>query len=185
MQDKWRIPFTICISVPILIAAIVGYVLCGGLVSVARAGTKNNLEMNIATKHTNISAKSSKTVHKFYRKISDYIFFGPKYDQEAMAKRVDSLFEKVQKTLGMEGDMPLLQIKLYPKADFKQLLADNGKRQSFYLYEYQTVYINIDDINAKMLIHEMCHHIVDSWFGGPPPRKMAEILATGVDRRLR
>ena len=32
MQDKWRILFTICISVPILIAAIVGYVL-GGLVS--------------------------------------------------------------------------------------------------------------------------------------------------------
>ncbi len=178
MQDKWRIPFTICISILILVAAI------------CQAGIKNNPfrldnEMKITTKYTDISAKTLKSVEMFYRKISNYVFFAPKYNQDAMAKRVDSLFEKVQKTLGMEGDMSLLQIKLYPKADFKQLLADNGKRRSFYLFEYQTVYINIDDINAKMLIHEICHHIVDSWFGGPPPRKTAEFIATGVDRGFR
>ncbi len=35
MQDKWRIPFTICISIPILVAAVVGYILGDGFVSAA------------------------------------------------------------------------------------------------------------------------------------------------------
>lgn len=165
MQDKWKIPLTACMLVLIWSPGAIG-------------------TMNIATKHTNISAKSSKTVEKFYRKISDYIFFGPKYDQTAMTKRVDGLFERVQKILGMEGDIPVLQIKLYPRKEFVGLLADGGKRRSFYLYNYKTVYVNVDDIHAGMLAHEMSHHIVDEWFGGRLPRKTAEIIAMGVERGI-
>ncbi|KKN10555.1 hypothetical protein LCGC14_1035430 [marine sediment metagenome] len=35
MQDKWRIPFTVCISILILVAAVVGYVLYGGILPAA------------------------------------------------------------------------------------------------------------------------------------------------------
>ncbi len=78
----------------------------------------------------------------------------------------------------------MLQIKLYPRKEFVGLLADSGKRRSFYLYNYKTVYVNVDDIHAGMLAHEMSHHIVDEWFGGRLPRKTAEIIAMGVERGI-
>ncbi|KKN10556.1 hypothetical protein LCGC14_1035440 [marine sediment metagenome] len=141
--------------------------------------------MKITTKHTDISVKSLKIMEKFHRKISSYVFFAPKYDADSMKEKIDTIFESVQSALGMEGEMPLLHIKLYFEKEFKWLLADNGKRRCFYLYDYKTIYVNVDDIHTGMLAHEICHHIVDSWFGGPPPRKTAEFIATGVDRGFR
>ena len=52
------------------------------------------------------------------------------------------------------------------------------------MYEYNTVYLNVQDVHEGMLAHELAHAIIDNFMAVRPPRATAEILATYVDKHL-
>lgn len=53
-----------------------------------------------------------------------------------------------------------------------------------YIYEYNSIYLNVNDVHAGMLAHEMAHAIIDHYMTVRPPSATAEILARYVDSHL-
>jgi hypothetical protein len=58
------------------------------------------------------------------------------------------------------------------------------KLRAWYIYEYNTIYINVGDLHEGMLAHEMAHSIIDHYLTVRPPGATAEILARYVDSHL-
>jgi hypothetical protein len=65
-----------------------------------------------------------------------------------------------------------------------QIFKRRGSARAWYVYEYNTIYINVRDVNEGMLAHELAHSIIDHYLSVRPPRASAEILATYVDKSL-
>ena len=57
--------------------------------------------------------------------------------------------------------------------------------RSWYIYERNTIFVNVKDVNEGMLAHEMAHAIIDHYLIVRPPNATAEILARYVDDHLR
>ncbi|MEA2060887.1 MAG: hypothetical protein U9P10_10355 [Thermodesulfobacteriota bacterium] len=106
-----------------------------------------------------------------------------------LAKKLDTLYTKVQRLLDMKKKTPRVRVKVFPNK--KQLLNAYyriyGKRadlRAWYIFEYNTVYLNVKDINEGMLAHELGHAVSDNYFGARPPRATAEILARYIDAHI-
>lgn len=127
--------------------------------------------------------------------------FNPNKIIKRFKKRVDALFEKVQEILGMNKKMKKPIVKIY--SNKKQLHTayssiygksyrcydDHCSTQSsapraWYIYEYNTIYINVDDVHEGMMAHEMAHSIIDHFLHVRPPKATAEILGRYVERHL-
>ena len=106
-----------------------------------------------------------------------------------LAKKLDSLYTKVQRLLDMRKKISRVKVKVYSN---KKSLLDAyfkiyGKRaeiRAWYIFEYNTVYVNAKDINEGMLAHEFGHAVSDNYFGARPPRATAEILARYIDAHI-
>jgi len=51
-------------------------------------------------------------------------------------------------------------------------------------FEFNTIYLNVQDLFSEMLAHELAHAIVDNHLSVRPPRATAEILARYVGKHL-
>ena len=56
--------------------------------------------------------------------------------------------------------------------------------RAWYVYELNTIYLNVDDVHEGMLAHEIAHSIIDHYLLVRPPKATAEILARYVDKHL-
>jgi len=154
----------------------------------------------IQTKHLNISYKDVNDLKKFYKEIdfsnSSEGFFSFSSSsgnesgfEEKLASKMDALFEKVQLILDMRKPMKKVRLNLYPdKSSLNEAYFNIYKKKkelrAWYIYEYNTIFINVQDVFAGMLAHEMAHAIVDHYLTVKPPRATAEILARYVDTHL-
>lgn len=103
--------------------------------------------------------------------------------------KLDALFEKVQLILDMRKSMAKIRVNVYSNGDqlaeaFQLIYQRKGNVRGWYVYEYNTVYLNVMDVHEGMLAHELAHAIIDHFFAVRPPRATAEILATYVDKHL-
>jgi hypothetical protein len=164
------------------------------------AGDASSRRHRLETKHTIIRYTSSKDLKKFSKKI-DYTpgewnlksLFSPSGSSspaESAARKVDALYERVQHILEMYGSMKeKVSIHIYPnKKGLHRAYFDITRRscnvRSWYIYERNTVYVNVEDVNEGMLAHELAHAIIDHYLIVRPPRATAEILARYVDAHL-
>lgn len=106
-----------------------------------------------------------------------------------LKNKVDALYERVQEILDMRRGGGKVTINLYP--DGKQLQgALRGiyhkqiNLRAWYIYERNTIYLNVKDVHEGMLAHEMAHAIIDHYLIVRPPKATAEILARYVDEHL-
>ncbi|WDP91872.1 MAG: hypothetical protein HUN04_20025 [Desulfobacter sp.] len=108
--------------------------------------------------------------------------FGP------LADKVDRLVEKVQLILDMRKPIRI-NVRLYPnkrdlhEAYFK-LFRKRRQLRAWYLFERNTIYVNVKDLFSGMLAHEVAHAVIDNYMAARPPRATAEILARYVDGHL-
>lgn len=114
---------------------------------------------------------------------------GSKDIKNTLIVKLDTLFEKVQAILDMRKPMTKIRVNVYSDRDqlaaaFKQVYKQEGDVRAWYVYEYNTVYLNAQDVHEGMLAHELAHAIIDHFFAVRPPRATAEILATYVDKHL-
>ena len=167
----------------------------------AQAGTKEHIAwQSLATKHTIIYYQSTKDLKRFYAKVKygpkkwglKVLFSGtcPEVLREMTSKKVDLVFERVQKILGMRKEMAKIKINIYQNKGqlneaYAEMYPGTCKIRAWYRHANNTVYLNLDDLQEGMLAHELTHAIVDHYLLVRPPHATAEILARYVDNHLK
>lgn len=147
--------------------------------------------MELQTKYSIIHYENEEYLKIFGKKLSGRILIFPEINENYISSKVDFLFKRTKTILGMEkSDIKKVFIQLCKnkaKLDhyFKYYYgSDKNKHRSWYIFQINTIFINICDIDKGMLAHEMVHHITDNYFGTKPPRNTAEILACYVNKNL-
>lgn len=159
----------------------------------------DNRWQDVETKYTIIHYQSLEDLEDFDNSIDYYPgewglnrLFSSKDSTKKMAnliKKVDALNVKVQQILDMRKRMKKVAINIYHNkkqlhAAYYKIYSSSCKVRAWYIYEYNTIYINADDVNEGLLAHEMAHHTIDNYLSVRPPRNAAEILAVYVDKHL-
>lgn len=108
--------------------------------------------------------------------------------EQALAAKVDALCEKVQMILGMKKNFRVT-VRIYPDKNALQnasyrIYKEKKDLRAWYIFEYNTIYINARDLYSSMFAHEVAHAVIDNFLATRPPRETAEILAQYVDKHL-
>lgn len=109
---------------------------------------------------------------------------------DAVSKKVDAIYERVQEILDMRGQIDKVTLRLYPNREALARVyraftgSPNLRVRAWYIYERNTIYLNAEDVHEGMLAHEIAHAIIDHYLTVRPPRATAEILARYVDEHL-
>jgi len=155
--------------------------------------------LNIETKHIIIDYQSLEDLKTFNKKVVYYSarqslksLFSPSDSNsltDKLKKKVDALYERAQEILDMRKRMNKVIINISHdekqlQAAFYKIFKKKCSVRAWYIYEFNTIYINADDLNEGILAHEMAHAIIDHHFTVRPPEATAEILARYVDRHL-
>lgn len=106
-----------------------------------------------------------------------------------LVRKIDLLFEKVQAILDMRKEMKKVRVRVFSNSDqlheaYEKIYKQKCSVRGWYLYEFDTVFLNVQDVHAGMLAHELGHAVIDHFFAVRPPRSTAEILAVYVDMHL-
>lgn len=109
--------------------------------------------------------------------------------ENEVIQKMDALVEKVQLILDMRKPINVI-VKLYPdktalQGAYFNIYKKKRELRAWYIFEYNTIYLNVQDLFAEMFAHELAHAIVDNYLAVRPPRATAEILARYVDGHLR
>jgi len=154
----------------------------------------------IETQHTVIHYNSPDDLKKFDRKID----FSPGEfslknlfsssdagdERKRFIEKIDALYERVQEILDMrKKSEKKVKIQLYSgkkalEAAYKELFGGKLNVRAWYIFETNTIFINVNDVHEGMLAHEMAHSVIDHYLTVRPPRAAAEILAVYVDTHL-
>jgi hypothetical protein len=137
----------------------------------------------LVTTHTIIHYLSDHDLKQF----DTFIRFG-RHDR-SIDWKVDAIFKRAQQILDMKKRFPRVHIHLYPdsnalKRACEALYGGDCRFRAWYRFANNTVYLNIQDVHAGILAHELAHAIVDHFLGFRPPSRTAEILARYVDTHL-
>ncbi|MCG8619448.1 MAG: hypothetical protein MI802_24770 [Desulfobacterales bacterium] len=105
-----------------------------------------------------------------------------------LSAKLDTLCEKVQLILDMRKPIRV-NVRIYSdKAALDEAYYKIYKKKkslrAWYLFRYNTIYLQAGDVFAGMLAHEIAHAVVDHYLDVRPPRATAEILARYVDAHL-
>lgn len=108
---------------------------------------------------------------------------------EKVAYLLDRLLGRAREILDMYPDMPKITIKIFKDRDAlnEEYFRMFGKRpdfKSFYIYPLETIYTCEWDISDSVMVHEMGHATLDHYFSTILPPKIAELLASYVDKHL-
>jgi hypothetical protein len=154
----------------------------------------------IESKYTVIKYQSKEDLKKFNNSL-DYgmkrrslrrLFSRSEPDtlNDKLINKVDGLYERVGEILDMRKQVPKVAIKIYRgktqlNEAFYKIYKKHSHFRSWYIYEYNTIYLNVMDSQEGMLAHEMAHCIIDHFLLVRPPATSAEILARYVDEHLK
>lgn len=152
----------------------------------------------VTTKHLRLFFNNEEDVEKFGKEIdfstgnslsSIFSSSSSRDIENQLIVKLDALFEKVQLLLDMRKSMTKIRVNVYSNSDqlaeaYQQVFKRGGEARGWYVYEYNTIYLNAMDVHEGMLAHELAHAIIDHFFAARPPRATAEILATYVDKHL-
>lgn len=108
--------------------------------------------------------------------------------EQQLAEKVDGLIEKVQTILDMRKPIKV-NVQLYPSQEalheaYYMVYGKHNPLRAWYIFEFNTIYLNVQDLFDGMFAHECAHAIIDHFFEVRPPRATAEILAQYVDNHL-
>ncbi|BHH84234.1 hypothetical protein [Desulforhopalus sp. 52FAK] len=176
----------------LLIVLLLGWPLSTGVC--CAAGLKHKIE----TKHTLLIFSAEQDVAAFNSAIdfgkgsSLSSIFGSsktKNSDEKLARKVDLLFEKVQRILDMRKEMRPVRVRVFSDEEqlhsaFEKIFKKKCTVRGWYTHEFNTVFLNVEDVHEGMLAHELGHAIIDHFLSVRPPRATAEILAKYVDMHL-
>lgn len=152
----------------------------------------------LKTKHTLLTFNSRADVQKFddsiqYAAKSSLSELFSSKDQKSLerdlVRKVDLIFEKVQLILDMRKPMRRVRVRIFSNEDelhkaYRKIYGRRANVRGWYVYDFNTVFLNAQDVHEGMLAHELGHAIIDHYLEVRPPRATAEILARYVDKNL-
>lgn len=154
---------------------------------------------NMKTRHTVIHYNSMNDLKKLnknirfpsttWNAITKYFNSDADMVEEKLVSKVDILFERVQEILGMHNKLDKTKIFVCQnKAQLREIYQKFYKKpcrlRAFYIYEFNAIYINVQDLNEGILSHEMAHSIISNFSMTRPPVPSTEILAQYVNKHL-
>jgi hypothetical protein len=109
-------------------------------------------------------------------------------EDEVLAK-IDMIVEKAETVLEMFPDRLHIHIVLLAEADdvaevFKEKYGKDVDHIAFYSLSEDAIYISVDDVELRVLAHEIGHAIVDHYFKVRPPYNVHELMAQFVEKRI-
>jgi len=110
---------------------------------------------------------------------------------DELSRLLDTLYIQVSDILAIH--LYSLKINIKICRDITQLKdiyrrmfnVDLGPRQSFYVYNSNTIYVSREGFRREIVGHEMAHAIISHYFVVPAPVKIQEILAMYAEYQLR
>ena len=111
--------------------------------------------------------------------------------EEELAQMLDTLFIQVSDILEMhlyslKTNVKICKTDTELKDLYNRLFNSSlGDRRSFYVYDFNSIYVSEDGFNAGIIGHEMSHAIISHYFVTPTPVKMQEVLSMYVEYNLR
>jgi hypothetical protein len=163
------------------------------------AEADNRSWQEIETKYTTIRYQDLKDLKKFNRKVryspgeSGLTWLFSDRDsanlKEKLQKKVDAIYRRVQEILDMRKRTKKVTINIYRnkkqlRSIYHRIYMKECRIRAWYIYEYNTIYLNVDDLHEGMLAHELAHAIIDHYLTVRPPAATSEILARYVDSHL-
>ena len=114
----------------------------------------------------------------------------PSVKGNSLATALDTLYSIVMKALDMnlyslQGNLKICSDRKHLNNVYESIFGRKLKTSSFYINEYNTIYISADDFTKEVLGHEIAHMIISHYFVVQPPQKVAEILSGYVEYQLR
>lgn len=107
-----------------------------------------------------------------------------------LASMLDTLFLQVSDILDMHiysytGTIKVCRDYSQLKEIYSDLFNSELTRYSFYVAEFNTIYISSESFTREILGHEIAHAIISRYFVVQPPVKIQEVLAGYVEYQLR
>lgn len=183
------------------IAAIKCFIFLLGLCFITSLGVADDRPwQSVETRHAVVRHKNREDLRKFEKKIDyspgesglKWMFSSERKGNtvENVIRKVDALHERAQEILEMGNrSKSKVKINIYPDKKrlhkaYYRIYKKNTRKRAWYIYEYNTIYVNVRDLHEGMLAHELAHSIIDHYLSTRPPRATAEILARYVDKHL-
>lgn len=111
--------------------------------------------------------------------------------EEQLAKKIDRIFQKVEKILDMFPRKMHPTLKIYRNQDqlddaYAKTFggANTERRISYYVHKYTTIYTTQQVVSQGLLAHEMGHAVTSHYFLILPPEKIKELLVQYVEMHL-
>ena len=109
-------------------------------------------------------------------------------EDEVVAK-TEAIVEKAEMVLDMLPDNFHFYLVLLPNQEdiarvFLQKYHKNVNYLSYYSLSEKTIYISVDDVNLRILAHEIGHAIVDHYFKVRPPYTIHELMAQFTEKHI-
>ena len=111
--------------------------------------------------------------------------------EETLPRMLDTLFLQVSNILDMHINSLKIDIKVCKTtAELSEIYnrlfhASLGGRRSFYVYDYNSIYVSEEAFQLGIIGHEMSHAIISRYFGIPAPVKVQEVLSMYVEYNLK
>ncbi|MCP4022446.1 MAG: hypothetical protein GY729_11440 [Desulfobacteraceae bacterium] len=108
--------------------------------------------------------------------------------EKILASKLDALVYKVQLILDMRKPIKITA-KIFPDQaaldnEYYRIYKTRKTMRAWYIFEFNTIYMNAQDLFPGILAHECAHAIIDHYLEIRPPRAAAEILARYVHAHL-
>ncbi len=109
--------------------------------------------------------------------------------QDEVLAKLDTIIEKAEVVLEMFPDGLHFTVVLLPsqKEVDAMYLAKYGQKAShiaYYSLQENTIYISVDDIDLRVIAHEIGHAIIDHYFKVRPPYNIHELMAQFVEKHI-
>lgn len=181
-------------------AVLISLIMLTGVMYAWAADDATNFANKVNGKYTVVyypeDVSAADLIQKLNMRTSDKVLAGAplgikKSDQNELVTFLDSLFMQVSDILEMHIYSMQLNVKVLQNADkLKESYAtmfnsDLMGKQSFYVYQTNTVYVSQEAFKREIIGHEMAHAIISHYFVIPAPVKIQEVLSMYVEYNLR
>lgn len=150
------------------------------------------------SKYFNIYSQGEQDLLKLIRRLdirSEYLSLksvspSQKRPQDILGEIFDVIFLEAQDILRMypynfKGNIKLCQNQRELNNFSRQFSGQNLSSSSFYIYNKNSIYINIQDICPESLAYEIACAIISHYFAVLPPKDVQDILAKDVGNRIK
>lgn len=106
-----------------------------------------------------------------------------------IAYRLDALCERGMEILDVHPKMRMIGIKIFKSREnlnkaYRILTGNTAEIKAFYSHDCGIIYTSEYGVSDSVIVHEMAHAIVDSYYNGVPSAKVGEMFASYVDMHI-